>query len=261
MIDLENPFFAHTAQGKIWKTIVSEDGKHLIWEDRDEDQHQVSFGLYSLTDRKVLKQKILLEERWWVTVMACNAHRLIFGYYEDSEDPSDKKIVVFDLNTNETVKTIEQASFEGIQGKEILVRLHNRKDELFGLDEHLLLNRQTDQNVMSIDFTNQIIRPNHYEQGSEYALTVQRFLNSLISEDIIDVFDYLEYKESLLISYYCRSESGMVNNLLIGSKDFSTYEEIMLADNVSGIGSDTFWIINDQLFFVQDKDTLLGYDF
>ncbi len=101
------------------------------------------------------------------------------------------------------------------------------------------------------------VYPVLYLEGEPYFEEVRRFLAHTLAVTPVSAIEYAETEAYILISYYVRTKNEKLENLLVvfeleGNFCFSE----SLASELSGIGSDTFFIFRGDLYFIQQKEIL-----
>lgn len=222
MADIQSYVFNHKFEGKVWKTIPNTSGKYLAIEVRDESSHQVSFFILNTKNHEWLWENVTFEEQWWINLQTFTEHKIQFIYYEDGNSPEQKQSLNIDIYT------------KNVLGEEIL-KVEN--------------------------FPSKIVTPPlHYLESSEYFNTVSKFLKQKFNISPSKAVDYLETQGVIIISYYIWKEDHLANFLLIMDQDGSIQSHELLADELSTIGIDTFFILGSALFTIRQKAELLKYD-
>ncbi len=95
-------------------------------------------------------------------------------------------------------------------------------------------------------------------EGSTAFETVAKFLKLQLDITIVGACDYLEYKSHIIVSYFVRSDTTLVNSLVVLDEEMRKVDSIALDSNLNGLASDTFFIVNEALIFVKNKNLLSG---
>ncbi|UXX78119.1 hypothetical protein N7E81_12195 [Reichenbachiella carrageenanivorans] len=104
-----------------------------------------------------------------------------------------------------------------------------------------------------------IIYATAYPDSSEYFTW---FVQYFQKHNIVPCrqIEYLKTVNHALISYYEEKQNGLSNTLVILEADGTIKEQILLEDQLPGIGKDTFFIFRNKAIFVTQKSTLNIYD-
>lgn len=106
--------------------------------------------------------------------------------------------------------------------------------------------------------------PLHYSENNPYTPLLVAFVAEKTIHSPISAFDYLEQGQYIFISYYIRNsetDKGLSNYfLVIDQESGSILLHLLLAERLAGIGLDTFFVFNQQLFLVVNKTELICYE-
>ncbi|MCJ8163346.1 DUF4905 domain-containing protein [Pontibacter sp. E15-1] len=106
----------------------------------------------------------------------------------------------------------------------------------------------------------QAVYPVLYLEGEDYFTQVQQFLESRQLHGAALAIEYAETGEAIIISSYWRTPGGSYQNcIVVFDHTGSLCLKAVLADGLTGIGSDTFFIFMDDLYFLKDKAHLEVY--
>lgn len=258
MIDKLHLNFSRRFEGIIWNLVASGEDRVLLIEVRDPTRKRVRFsavnydtGNFRWTDRE-------LEEAWWVNASSIVAGMVLFTIYLDTNNPDKKGVLAYSLdnldlvwwNNDFSVSEITSAGVKGFSGK-------------FGISEVILGvadGKPVSGAGESIISENPVRKPVQYVEGMEYFETVKTFLAKQLNLEAVSALEYLETDQCFLISCYCRTEGNLLANFLfVFSKAGKLLLNERLDAGLSGIGLDTFFVIEDFLFFVKDKVELLSF--
>lgn len=99
-----------------------------------------------------------------------------------------------------------------------------------------------------------LIRPMIYEQGTEYHKTVEKFITLPMPLSC----EYLEWHDKIIISYYLRCDNAYERHLLLlkdGIKVWSMKQD----RHIKGFSSDAFFIFQNQLIAIKDRNEICLY--
>ncbi|SFC53189.1 protein of unknown function [Flexibacter flexilis DSM 6793] len=106
--------------------------------------------------------------------------------------------------------------------------------------------------------------PLHYSENNPYTPLLAAFVAEKTIHTPISAFDYLEQGRYIFISYYIRNtetDKGLSNYFLaIDQESGAVLLHLLLAERLAGIGWDTFFVFNQQLFLVVNKTELICYE-
>ena len=103
-------------------------------------------------------------------------------------------------------------------------------------------------------FKESLIHPNIYEQGSDYHKTVAEFL----ALELPLSCEYLEWNDKIIISYYLRAGNEFDRHLLLlkkGAKEWKIRQD----NRMKGFSLGAFFVFNNQLIFIKDRNEVCVY--
>ncbi|RDV11809.1 DUF4905 domain-containing protein [Pontibacter diazotrophicus] len=99
-----------------------------------------------------------------------------------------------------------------------------------------------------------------YLAGEAYFDEVKNFLSTQLHTAVVSGLEYAETDTALVVSYYERAvDNTLKNYVAVFDLDGSLLLKEQLADGLSGIGSDTFFIFMHDLYFIRNKTSLEVY--
>ncbi|MEP1097213.1 MAG: hypothetical protein ABJG78_19010 [Cyclobacteriaceae bacterium] len=99
-----------------------------------------------------------------------------------------------------------------------------------------------------------VVRPSVYEPGSEYFKIVGDFLGLELGCSC----EYLEWSDKIILSYYLRSGKVFDRHLLVLHKDKKVLKELQDVE-MKGFASGAFFVLNNKLFFVKNRNEIFIY--
>ena len=241
--------FSHTvSNGKIWKIFPLPDKTQVLLEVREAAERKVSFTVVDYVQDKILWNNVLLEEPWWVTLYTCRNQVLEFIHYLDAENPGQKVVVGIDLNTK---KKLWVREFEKIE-KGNSVGFATQKDYLGEQERHFRSEGKKKEGSPEIF---RMSNPFHYQENTPEFKTVARFIQLKKNVVAVGNIEYLEKNGLIFVGYYYYNEGCLINNLLVLLENGKELTSRILGEDLKGFGSDTFFLVEDYLFFVKNKTT------
>ena len=246
------PFFSIEFGSPIWD--IRSNGKHILISERNDDAQQVLFSLFDMATQTFMWDQITFEEEWWVRLVFLGKEVAVFQTFNDTQDIEVQSIFAIDLETTEGLWQKEECRF---------VQATNDNVKLLAADEkELILNLKTgkvDDRFINIEAASASQYPSHYEDSSSHFKTLKKFLSKHISMECSGAFEYYQSSEVFIISANFGGETGYSNHLFV----FNTGGELLLHEildeELKGLASGTFFIVNRELIFVKGKKELLAY--
>ena len=100
----------------------------------------------------------------------------------------------------------------------------------------------------------------HLTEAAAGFETIQRFIHTQFRRKAVKGCDYLEYKTLVMVSFYYYQKDLLHNDLVVVNDQAGTIRLHTTLDTaLQGIGFDTFFVTNNQLLFLENKNILKGY--
>lgn len=274
MAEKINLLFLHSFKSNIWKIHIDYDEELIIVETRDTLQHSTSFSVISNKTGAILLEDFSFEEKWWIGVSASLSHTILFHILDEDHQLSPSTCFLFDLESKKSVW--ESSSFQflrtcpsGYLGKEgeeenvnfVLLEPTTSAEKVLSMEEYELLVQGEFNKVEN----NSAAYPFHYLEGSGYFNTLKTFFSQYFGLIPVKAIDYLEYKGTIIISYYLyQTDSGSSNRmldnfLLVLDENGRKLLEKNIDSGLAGIGIETFLVIQNQLIFSKNKKEIISY--
>lgn len=225
------------AEAPIWG--VKYHTPNFVLEIRDHDNRTVKYVL--LNDHLELKNLITPSEEWLVTLEGITNDELILSTFNQGETPTKKDILIYSLEDSKE-SIIENHTIIEISVENLSAFDNESKEELL----HSINNKAGKK----------VIFPTHYAEDSEHLLTFTDFLKGSINKTQIVSVDYLEHKKHLILSYFCKEGDQLNSYLLITDKEGNPIHQFETGKELNGIAFDTFFIIENRLYYIANKNTL-----
>ncbi|WP_420318267.1 DUF4905 domain-containing protein [Ekhidna sp.] len=201
---------------------------------------------------------IEIDHQIWSTVV----HEEDNCLFLETRNEEDKEVMVSKLElktmmiSGSTLKVDWWSKLIGTVGDELhFIEYQDRNDP-------------TQHSFFSIDYTSgqkkpldhlpepmvQSAYPEIYEHGSDYFKTVAEFL----SLELPLSCEYMEWKDKIIISYYLRSDNGFERFLLLIKNDEKIWK-IQQDKDMKGFSSGAFFVFQDQLIFIKDRNEVCVY--
>jgi len=249
---------AHKFNGVIWNTLAIPENEVILLEVRNHEQKRVSFSAFNYKANSFLWQEKTLEEPWWVNLSVASKGVIIFTIYIGTNNPDKKGIIAYTLNNLQIKWWSNDFSLTGLSG-----------DKVYGINTNLgfksqVLDLQTGKECQNTPFeqeskkVNEVIRPVQYAEGMPYFDQVKRFLIGKLNLLPVVSLEYIEYNSCIFVSCYVE-EGGLANYLLILSENGEELLKEKIGEQLQGVGLDTFFILDEYLFFVKNKLELVSF--
>jgi len=104
-----------------------------------------------------------------------------------------------------------------------------------------------------------VIYPLHYKEEGDHFDTISAFGNRKLGKQLKGACDYLEHAGLVFLTYHYPDQTGFTNELVIYDPKTGPLFEKMLNKGADGLASGTFFIVHEQLIFVEGKNRLYSY--
>ena len=236
--------------------LESSENKMLLLELRRPADKTVHFAAYDYAENRFLWQDVTFEEPWWINLSAVAGQMVLFTVYTETNNPDQKSLVAYRLLDQSIAWWRNDFSLTAVAGATVTGFSYKTgmKELTLAADTGVEVAAKegvTPQNLVAI-------RPFHYKAGEEGFETISTYMAGRLAGDPVLGMDYLEYGDFIVISYYLR-EPELANHLIVLDTEGNEVLREKAGQNLSGIGVDTFFVLEGSLFFVKNKSELLRY--
>lgn len=250
--------FSKAFDADIWEQSLS--GNKLLITTRDSASMQVAFSLLNLADGSFVFEDIAFEESWWLSVYHFFGGVAVFQVYEDTQDIEARSYFALDLNSQEAIWSIEDVAAIGRKDDYLQMRPDDTESTPFWLD--IRSGEAFDefpQEYVPSYICETAMSPLHYTETGAYFETVQRFFKEQLGIVMVSACDYLEYAEHAFVAYHGQAADELEHFMLVLNKAGEVVFHQKRDWGLKGLVSGTFFIVGEQLIFVEGKRTLNSY--
>ncbi|MFD3003522.1 DUF4905 domain-containing protein [Pontibacter toksunensis] len=248
----------------MWRIRLDTAASLLALEVRDADLLLASF--YTL-DASVfsLKQLPLPQvQNWWQGLEDAQEGILFLHGYGDRKIGQHKGIKAIAADTGDVLWETSELAFYGFSAAGILAYPAAAPDTPFQ-ELQLHTGRTLKTAVPQLQAAEEVsgfsnnrfsdtVFPALYLKGEPYYDDLKDFLKTQLNTEAVKGIEYAETEAALVISYY-EQEAGdtLKNYIAVFDLEGNLRLKEQLADGLSGIGSDTFFIFMHDLYFIRNK--------
>lgn len=272
-------YWSFSQTGIIWRFIFG-GKKHIIGETRDKEKKKLY--LFTLDYKKgeiFLRDYSFENNNFGVSVEGANDKIFFLGRFERPELPYQTNIIAIDIKTGEKlwensdysfIFTTENSVF-GIQKKPVrneaaeLDSVTGKVKRVISESEYSEILRLEDENEKRI-FENSLYPTKYIKNESKINYSIENLIKEIKSEDgSIEGIEYIIKGPLLIFNYYVKAVDKLkhdgnnfyINKFLIYDTERSgiLYEDI-LNKNSNFCIPDNFFINNNFLFYIKEKETL-----
>ncbi|WP_017258219.1 DUF4905 domain-containing protein [Pedobacter arcticus] len=242
--DTLKPAYSAKCEGIIWKIILDENKKIIVWECRTKDK-KVSFYAYDFKNQVTLLHNFKFDDDWELSINTVKDGILYFNGHESDFSPVQKGLLAFDLQT-----------------KKIIWQNFSISAQLFCNDGIIIF----DTKILPRKY-----RLIAYETGQQLSelnvgdLANYRGLNNTIilpsmteAKDIIDTTYLLTFNNLNICSYYQKKGEAIDQYIRVEKNGEILMTEI-LNEQIQKISFDTFFVWHNHLFYIKNKTEIVSY--
>ncbi len=254
------PDFSYIFQGRIWKTYPDPEHQVLAVETRNDELHNTLFHVISMNSLQFLLKDFPASEPWWAGLAACDYPLLFINIFQDDQDPGKRDLQAYNFIDKTSLWTISGLVPVKITAGKIfgfMVKEEFREPCIVDTASGIVttaewpsgVNDSSGSTPASLHF------PSQYSQGSPDFEVIKEYLLKMDLHPVKSV-EYLEYSDSIIISYYVEGTAGLVNYLLIMDEQGNVLYHEKTGDSLPGPGSGIFFVKEPWLFYLENKNIL-----
>ncbi|MCS7005103.1 MAG: DUF4905 domain-containing protein [Cytophagales bacterium] len=232
---------------QIWKLHIDFfQPNHLIVETRKNGE--IFCTVLDIQNQTILQPEFALPTDWYCSISQIANHVMFITRYEGTHNPIAASIIAFDIENQKILWEKLKAHFVEAQ-PEVVCIIQN--EAISWLETKS--GKTTHKPSQFSQKKTRVILPQHYLQSDEYFTWIKDFLKTKCIEDIVGAIDYWEDSHTFLISYYQPYNQQLTNYLSAFDKHGNELWSYLLQANLKGISDETFFIMNQNVIFVQNK--------
>ncbi|HSI89561.1 MAG TPA: DUF4905 domain-containing protein [Adhaeribacter sp.] len=262
------PQFFFSLPGNIWKVRVDPVTGNLVLEVRQPQKLQAFFSVADPEAGTMLQPEIRIGEPWWTGLEdVCNGFLLVHGYEKNSQTGRHTGLTAISEESGKIAWQHPELIFKGLLDAEKLVA-----ENLLGQLQEVKLTTgaikpfagtAAEAKARTREFELQRMEafrfPVPYLPADQHFTLLREFIKEKTGYLAEETIEYLENEKGIFLSFYARNSSVMANFLLVCSLSGQVLLQVCLESKVTGLGTDTFFIFAEKLFFIQEKSGLAGY--
>lgn len=252
--------FSHLFDGLIFKILADDVLSLLALEIRHTQTKEVSFAVVDYEKKRLVFEGLGLEESWWVGMVAFHQGKLFFHSFADKQYPEPQGIIVANVIEQSIIWEkkgvyLEQISPQGVHIS--WIGESGKKPEILDIQTGNTLDGFQLADKIKDGKSNNLVFPFQYVEKTPDFETVALFLNQKLAINIIQQLDYLEVNQHIIISYLVESDKKISQFLLILSQNGEILFHQLLDNQVKGIQTEVFFVVNDFLISIANRKNLL----
>lgn len=262
------PHCLFTFPANIWKVKPDFSTGNLALEIRDPALLQTGYYVLQGASGRLQLENWLPREPWWVGLEA--AHRnllLLHGFPAVKDTGRHLGITAVSAEKGTITWDIPDLTFLGLVSADELLA-QNQSGRLYSVDlatgaaeefsppaAHAKIAVQ----AFEIELGKKWLVPLPYSPADAHYPVLQQFIRKQTGLEAVQTIEYLETDRHIVLSFYATNHGVLANFLMVCSLSGELLLHICLEEKVAGLGSDTFFIFAQKLFFIQEKRRLAGF--
>ena len=253
-----NKHFQHSVPGIIRSIKISTDGLLLCVESLDKILQYPRYFIFDLKTKKLIAERLEVKKDEKIVLKAITDNHLIFNQYADGQNPDVCTAFVYNYATRSIVWEKENFNILAVNEQTVKAPHPYFENRFTFYDIKTGQDLGQENTGKSSPISNQF--PDLYPSQSQHFTWFEKFISQVTSHKPELCCEYLELENRLIISYYFFEGDVLVNNLLVANDAGEVIESFPLGKNLKGIGKDTFFVVENNLIFISDKNTLHIYE-
>ncbi|MFD2515843.1 DUF4905 domain-containing protein [Pontibacter locisalis] len=254
----------------MWRIRLDTSAFNLALEIRDADLLLAYYFTLSASDFTIRQLPVPSAQAWWKGLEDTQEGVVYLHGYGDRKVGQHKGIIAMAAATGERIWEQPELAFYGVVADGVLAYpatapeisfqlLHPRTGQ--PLKTGLRQQDAAEQaEAFSVRRYKNCTYPALYKEGEAYFEQVRDFLEAQLGIVPVKAVEYAETDAALVVSFYeDKGEAGLTNFVAVFNLEGDLQLKEKLGSGLSGIGSDTFFIFNLNLYFLQDKQILKVY--
>lgn len=233
----------------------------VLIEVRDEVSFKVKFFALDYQQNVFLWKDVELAEQWWVGLTAARGKTLLFQSYVSKGNPDHKNLIACNISDGSVRWEVGEFSF--FDWDDTVIRGYHTGDEIqqaiVDVATGVLTKTTWSSSSLSSETQSELMGPVQYLEGTEHFETVKKFVHAKTGYNPVMGVEYMEWRDWIVVSVYTAHPSGLANYLLVFDADGEISLTEKLAENLTGLGTDTFFMLSGCLFLVKNKSELVTY--
>ncbi|WP_162056220.1 DUF4905 domain-containing protein [Pontibacter pamirensis] len=254
----------------MWRIRVDTAAQSLALEVRDADLLLASFYTLDASAYTVKLLPLPQAKNWWQGLEDAQGGFLFLHGYGDRKMGQHKGINAIAEASGKAVWEVPELAFYGLVPEGVVVYPAATPEATFDVlqldtgqpNRTGVPQQQAAEEVAQYSHTRykDAVFPALYLEVEIYFDEVKNFLAVQLNTEAVSGLEYAETDGALVVSYYERAaENTLTNYIAVFDLDGGLLLKEQLADGLSGIGSDTFFIFMHDLYFIRNKTSLEVY--
>ncbi len=240
--------------GRIWDSAYEDN--IICLETKNTEAKKTTFHLVDLKQVDIISSfHSPLDEFFCGLDTYQNKQTIVHGFDQD-QNILTKGVSIHDLH-GEVLFTSPDYLFEMATPEVVL--LTDKDQQLLKL-EHNIPTPLTSPIELDEVLSNGTITPIHYTAEDPHFQTIHTFLVQKFQHMPLKGLDYLEHDGKIIISFYLSDGNALRNLIYVLNEHGELIFEDILDEKLTGIGINTFFVIENRLYYIKSKNLFVGVD-
>ncbi len=254
----------------MWRIRLDTACQKLAIEARDPDLLLAYYYTYDISSNTIRQLDLNPSKAWWQGLEDAQFGLVFMHGYGDRKIGQHKGITAIEASTGSVKWTHVDMAFYGLTDNGVLVYQAEKPEAAQQLVSattgelhtksisHHEAAQQT-ENYAKLRYKD-CFYPVKYYEGEAYFEDVYNFVHQHAGVKPVAAIEYAETANYIIVSYYKASGKGILDNFVsVYDLEGNLCLNVKLGSGLSGIGSDTFFIFNLNLYLIQDKHIIQVY--
>ena len=266
-MSLYTPSFSEVFSGVIWKIIADSVHGMVYVETRDGEKRKVSFHGIDLPAKKIRWTDLSVLDPWWSSLKAAEKGNVLIVGFNEPDMPEQRGFAVVDGKSGKLKWGKPDAQVMHTEPDFIIISKDQDENNYLKVDwnngvvlkEVSLKELFTNFNKKKTTEEAVVLYPFHFDEENSFFIKIQQYIEILTHHKAIRMIEYLEKGDKVLISYYIYEGEKLTNFILVADENGTVLVHDKLKEGLSGIGMDTFFVMNNELVVVKNNNELCAY--
>ncbi|MFY0653263.1 MAG: DUF4905 domain-containing protein [Cyclobacteriaceae bacterium] len=246
--------------GNVIRSLKLSSNQKLLCIESTHDKNAIpSYSVYNLETNKLLTNSQEVKGSNTIVIKHIHENILLLNEYDNNKNPDDSTVIAFDYINNSIAWESQQIKIIDVTGGYIRAPHPNFPQRISHVDIKTGLIVDLEEEG-SEPLNKKTKLPLMYSESSEYFDYFKKYIQDQSGNSAVICCEYLESNTNMIISYYTQKGQTLSNYLMVAEKEGRVTEQIKLGENLQGIGKDTFFALEENLFFITNKNTLNIYE-
>ncbi len=227
--------------------------QQLALELRDGLHKSVAVSVIDIPAKEEIYQFEIEEDAWLYSVWGISKGKILLQKLIKEDSPEIEGVMVYDTQTETFLWEMPDVSFLSVQDDIIVIQDVKDANNTFpiSLSEGKVL-----EGIQAEIYKDPISRASFYYEKEEHFSTVSAYIQQKYHRTPVSMIEYLESTGVVIISYYIYLEKKLLNLLLVINEEGEELLHHVIEPEAKGVGFETFYVYNHQLFYIENKTDL-----